>query len=60
MKPRTSGEGFHVDHIIPITNELVCGLHVDYNLQILTAQENLTKKNKFIQEDWNDYILGHM
>lgn len=53
-------KGFHVDHMIPITNDLVCGLHVDYNLQILPAQENLTKKNKFIQEDWDDYIIGHM
>lgn len=36
-----------VDHIIPITNDLVCGLHCVANLQIITREENATKSNKF-------------
>lgn len=40
-------EGYQVDHIIPMNNDLVCGLHVENNLQYLTISDNAKKHNKF-------------
>lgn len=38
---------FAVDHIIPIRGKTVSGLHVHYNLQIITKIANRKKSNKF-------------
>ena len=46
-------KGLTVDHIIPLTHPLVCGLHVPANLQLLTRAENTRKHNKF------DILVGY-
>ena len=44
---KLTGIKFHVDHIIPLQGDLVTGLHIETNLQLLPAHENIGKSNSF-------------
>tara|TARA_R110000868_G_scaffold230055_1_gene483202 strand:+ start:255 stop:839 length:585 start_codon:yes stop_codon:yes gene_type:complete len=47
MLTRVNNEPWHVDHVIPLQGDLVSGLHVPSNLQVMRGVENVRKHKKF-------------
>lgn len=48
---KETGIKHEVDHIIPLLGKNVRGLHVPWNMRVITAEENRKKKNK---ENYNE------
>lgn len=49
-----TGVDYEVDHIVPVRGGIVSGLHVPWNLRVITAAEN-QKKNRKLLEDTGNY-----
>jgi len=47
------GIAYHIDHIIPLQSNIVCGLHWHKNWQLLSSYDNLAKGNKLLEEHIN-------
>jgi 5-methylcytosine-specific restriction endonuclease McrA len=47
---KITGERYVVDHVVPLINPTVCGLHVPWNLRVITQEENLKKSNKLLAQ----------
>ena len=48
LRSDLTGITWHVDHIVPLQHDRICGLHVHNNLQVIPAQVNLSKSNSFV------------
>lgn len=45
LRRELTGLKWSVDHLVPRWSNNVCGLHVEFNVRVILAWDNLSKKN---------------
>lgn len=51
--------GLEVDHIVPLNSPLVCGLHVEHNIQLLNSKQNKAKGNRWWPDMPDNMPIGN-
>jgi hypothetical protein len=54
-----TGVNYVVDHYWPINGKVSCGLHVPWNLRVITESENYSKGNKEPEDTWSSITTEH-
>lgn len=55
-----TGAILHVDHLLPLLNPTICGLHIAANLQIITGLENWRKNNRYNRADREAFQAAYL
>lgn len=53
---KTAGVKHEVDHLVPLQSPFVCGLHVPWNLRVITKTENIIKSNRSWPDMWHTIL----
>lgn len=56
LREEITGFEWHVDHMIPLQADEVCGLHIWNNFQVIPAELNLSKNNKLILTQVGEWL----
>lgn len=47
LREHATGFKWHMDHVVPLQSNLVCGLHIAANIAVIPAAVNRSKKNRY-------------
>ena len=53
-RARKKGRNVVIDHIVPLSSPLVCGLHNEFNLELIEYSYNEAKSNNWWPMMWNE------
>jgi len=55
-----NGVEYQVDHIVPISSKFVCGLHIETNLEIVPADYNYAKRNRYWPHGYGKHDIANL